>query len=87
MAEIIFSLKHYWRFVDPEPLELTALSQGMDGKTACTHTERRDRKSQPFYMHTAVLVVEDTFVPCLLKGGRLQVGVLVICGDATIAEG
>jgi len=26
MEEIIFSLKHYWRFVDFEPLELPALS-------------------------------------------------------------
>jgi hypothetical protein len=32
MEEIIFSLKHYWRFVDCEALELKALSQGMDGK-------------------------------------------------------
>ena len=28
MEEIIFSLKHYWRFVDSEPLELQALSPG-----------------------------------------------------------
>jgi hypothetical protein len=34
MEEIIFSLKHYWRFVGCEALELKALSQGMDGKTA-----------------------------------------------------
>jgi hypothetical protein len=34
MEEIIFSLKHYWRFVDSEPLELKALSQGVDEKTA-----------------------------------------------------
>ena len=34
MEEIIFSLKHYWRFVDSEPLELNALSQGMDEKAA-----------------------------------------------------
>jgi hypothetical protein len=34
MEEIIFSLKHYWRFVDSEPLELKALSQGMDEKAA-----------------------------------------------------
>jgi DDE superfamily endonuclease len=34
MEEIIFSLKHYWRFVDCEALELTALSQGVDGKAA-----------------------------------------------------
>ena len=26
MEEIIFSLKHYWRFVDMEPLELQTLS-------------------------------------------------------------
>src|SRR5215471_17930404 len=30
MEEIIFSLKHYWRFVDSEALELKALSQGVD---------------------------------------------------------
>jgi hypothetical protein len=34
MEEIIFSLKHYWRFVDSEPLELKALSQGGDEKAA-----------------------------------------------------
>jgi hypothetical protein len=34
MEEMIFSLKHYWRFVDSEPLELKALSQGMDEKAA-----------------------------------------------------
>jgi hypothetical protein len=34
MEEIIFSLKHYWRFVDSEALELKALSQGVDGKAA-----------------------------------------------------
>src|SRR5262245_43530310 len=32
MEEIIFSLKHYWRFVDSEALELTALSQGRASK-------------------------------------------------------
>ncbi|MCA1838320.1 MAG: transposase [Actinobacteria bacterium] len=31
MEEMLFSLKHYWRFVDLEPLELQALSQGMRG--------------------------------------------------------
>ena len=30
MEEMIFSLKHYWRFVDCEVLELKALSQGGD---------------------------------------------------------
>jgi hypothetical protein len=34
MEEIIFSLKHYWRFVDCEALELKALSQGLDEKAA-----------------------------------------------------
>jgi hypothetical protein len=34
MEELIFSLKHYWRFVDCEALELTALSQGVDEKAA-----------------------------------------------------
>ena len=34
MEAIIFSLKHYWRFVDCEALELKALSQGMDEKAA-----------------------------------------------------
>ena len=34
MEEIIFSLKHYWRFVDCEALELKALSHGVDEKAA-----------------------------------------------------
>jgi hypothetical protein len=34
MEEIIFSLKHYWRFVDLEALELQALSQGVSAQTA-----------------------------------------------------
>jgi len=34
MEEIIFSLKHYWRFVDCEALDLQALSQGVDEKAA-----------------------------------------------------
>jgi hypothetical protein len=34
MEEIIFSLKHYRRFVDSEALELKALSQGVDEKAA-----------------------------------------------------
>ena len=34
MEEIIFSLKHYWRFVDSEALEFKALSQGVDEKAA-----------------------------------------------------
>jgi hypothetical protein len=34
MEETIFSLKHYWRFVDCEALELKALSQVVDEKAA-----------------------------------------------------
>jgi DDE superfamily endonuclease len=34
MEEIIFSLKHYWRFVDSEALDLKALSWGVDEKAA-----------------------------------------------------
>jgi hypothetical protein len=34
MEEIIFSLKHYWRFVDCEALELKALSWGVGGEAA-----------------------------------------------------
>jgi hypothetical protein len=34
MEEILFSLKHYWRFVDSEALELKALSQGVAEKAA-----------------------------------------------------
>jgi hypothetical protein len=34
MEEIIFSPKHYWRFVDIEALELKALSQRVDEKVA-----------------------------------------------------
>ena len=34
MEEILFSLKHYWRFVDSEALELEALSQGVAENTA-----------------------------------------------------
>jgi hypothetical protein len=46
MEEIIFSLKHYWRFADSDPLELKALSQGVDDKAACTQAEHIDRKSR-----------------------------------------
>jgi hypothetical protein len=34
MEEIIFSLKHYWRFVDCEALELKALSHRGDENAA-----------------------------------------------------
>jgi hypothetical protein len=32
--EILFSLKHYWRFVDSEALGVQALSWGVDEKAA-----------------------------------------------------
>ena len=34
MEEILFSLKHHWRLMDSETLELKALSQGVDEKAA-----------------------------------------------------
>ena len=34
MEEIVFSLKHYWRFVDSEALELPGLSWGSERKIA-----------------------------------------------------
>jgi len=34
MEEIIFSLKHYWRFVDMEALELQELSWGIEQNIA-----------------------------------------------------
>ena len=34
MEEIIFSLKHYWRFVDCEALERKVLSLGVDETAA-----------------------------------------------------
>jgi hypothetical protein len=34
MEVILFSLKHYWRFVDCEALELKALSWKVDEKAA-----------------------------------------------------
>jgi hypothetical protein len=34
MEEILFSVKHYWRFVDSEALDLTALSWEIDEKAA-----------------------------------------------------
>jgi hypothetical protein len=46
MEEIIFSLKHYWRFVDSEAPDLEALSQRVAEKAACTQAKRIDRKSQ-----------------------------------------
>jgi len=34
MEEIVFSLKHYWRFVDSEPWELQGLSRGTEQNVA-----------------------------------------------------
>jgi hypothetical protein len=34
MEEIVFSLKHYWRFVDSEALELQGLSWGGERRVA-----------------------------------------------------
>jgi hypothetical protein len=46
MEEILFSLKHYWRFVDCEALALKVLSWRVDEKAACTQAELNDRSSQ-----------------------------------------
>ena len=58
MEEIIFSLKHYWRFVDSEALELKALSWEVDGFAqkilVLRHlSARRDlhKKSDQFLAH------------------------------------
>jgi hypothetical protein len=34
MEEVVFSLKHYWRFVDAEALELQGLSWGTEQNVA-----------------------------------------------------
>jgi hypothetical protein len=46
MEEIILSLKHYWRFVDSEVLELQALSYRVSGKIAGTQPELIEQKSR-----------------------------------------
>jgi hypothetical protein len=37
-------------------------------------------------MRTSCLVGKYPLAPCPLQGGKLQVGILVIRGDATIAD-
>jgi hypothetical protein len=59
MAEIIFSLKHYWRFVDCEVLELKALSQGIDEKAACTQAELNDRSSPMLSLYLLLLSTDQ----------------------------
>jgi hypothetical protein len=44
--ELISSLKHSWRFVVCEALELPALAQGVDANAACIQAEGRNRHSQ-----------------------------------------
>ena len=46
MEEIVFSLKHYWRFVGSEALELQGLSWGTEQSVACIQPEIMERKSQ-----------------------------------------
>jgi hypothetical protein len=46
MEEIICSLKHYWRFVDREALELKAPSHERGEKAASIQAARLDRKRQ-----------------------------------------
>jgi len=46
MEGIIFSLKHYWRFVDLEALELQARSQDRSGEAAWRQANVTVRKTQ-----------------------------------------
>ncbi|HEX9572234.1 MAG TPA: hypothetical protein VF969_08265, partial [Burkholderiales bacterium] len=46
MEEILFSLQHYWRFVDSAALELQGLSWGAERNSACIQDELIGRKSQ-----------------------------------------
>src|SRR5262249_775245 len=46
MEEIIFSLKHYWRFLESEVFELEELLLGVGEQAACERTERIERNSQ-----------------------------------------
>jgi hypothetical protein len=45
MEEIIFSLNHYWRFVDSEALELQVLSYRFARKIARIQAELIERRS------------------------------------------
>jgi hypothetical protein len=46
MEEIIFRLKHYWRFVELEALEFPALSEGRSGKSTWIQANVIVRKTQ-----------------------------------------
>jgi hypothetical protein len=49
MEEIIVSLRHYWRFVDSEVLELKALSQGWPKKPHEHGTNSEIGEVRPFH--------------------------------------
>jgi hypothetical protein len=61
--EIIFSLKHYWRFVDCEALELKALSREVGENAASTQAELMERKSQ----RSAMRGVKNAMIPSAIQ--------------------
>jgi hypothetical protein len=61
--EIIFSLKHYWRFVDCEALELKALSREAGENAASTQAEFMERKSQ----RSAMRGVKNAMIPSAIQ--------------------
>jgi hypothetical protein len=44
------------------------------------------RQRWPLDMRSGGLVREDCAAPCPLQGSQLQIGILIIRGDATIAD-
>jgi len=66
MEEIIFSLKHYWRFVDSEPLDLKALSQGGTRKP---HEHKPNSESGKVTISSCCYLWEE-YPPPFQAGGR-----------------
>ena len=56
MEAIILRLKHDWRVVDSEPLELNALAQERDEQAACTQTERSDSEESACFTQCSFMV-------------------------------
>ena len=68
MEEIIFSLKHYWRFVDSEALELKALSQGVEEKSGPYGEAPR---------HEVMVVLDNFPEKCVSMGEHIPTATLV----------
>ena len=82
MEEIIFSLKHYWRFVDSEALELKALSQGATRKP---HEHRPISEiGEVRAMRLLCEVIQQTGDLTLLTDGERRYGNLLfeLCSEA-----